>query len=212
MDPRAWRWAPLIAGAVLLAGCGGSVESTPGGSESGGITSGGAPSGGVASGGAPSGGSTPVLPPREPEVHRAEARSCVGVHDPAEPNLDYASGDCRTHADCTEGEGGKCVNGQGSSYGYLYCVYDTCETDADCDPGMVCYCTESTAARCLSIGNCQTDADCAAGSYCSPSMSWDCGGYRPIDGFHCHTPGDTCIDDADCTGDDYCNFDVYDGR
>lgn len=227
MDPRALRWSALIVGALSLAGCGGTVESTPGGTLSGGAPSGGTSSGGAGMGGANTGGigtggantggigtggTTPVLPPREPRDHRAQPLSCVGVHDPGDPDTVSASGDCETHADCTDGEAGKCVNGQGSSYGRLYCVYDTCQTDADCDPGMVCYCTTSTPARCLSIGNCQTDADCGAGGYCSPSMSWDCGGYRPIDGFHCHTPSDTCIDDADCTGTDYCNFDVYESR
>jgi hypothetical protein len=94
--------------------------------------------------------------------------------------------------------------------GMMYsCTYDACLTDNDCSAGKVCYCTASTSARCFSVGNCRTDADCGPNNYCSPSMSWDCGGYRPIDGFHCHTPKDTCIDDADCTGKTYCNFNAY---
>jgi hypothetical protein len=40
----------------------------------------------------------------------------------------------------------------------------------------------------------------------------DCGGYHTIDSYHCHTPQDTCLDNSDCTGSDYCNFDTYDGR
>lgn len=159
-------------------------------------------------------GSTMV--PRPPSVHRPTAASCVGVHSPAEPsNILYPEhSSCTKHADCTAGVNGKCVNGVGMAGSMFSCVYDQCATDADCDPGKMCYCTASTPARCLSVGNCQTDGDCGGGpfGYCSPSMSWDCGGYRPIDGYHCHTPLDTCMDNSDCTGTDYCNFDVYEAR
>ncbi len=168
--------------------------------------------GGVTTGGVTTGGTTRVLPPREPEAHRAEALSCVGVHAPPEPETSCECGECVTHADCTDEAGGKWLNPNYPGYDFPYCAHDECQTDADCDPGMVCYCTADAAARCLSLGNCRTDADCGAGNYCSPSMSWDCSGYRPIDGFHCHTPGDTCIDDADCTGTDCCNFDLYESR
>lgn len=162
----------------------------------------------------PAAGST--MTPRAPVVHRPTAQTCVGVHAPAEPsNIPYPeSSSCTKHADCTAGVNGKCVSGVGMAGSIYSCVYDQCATDADCDPGKMCYCTASTPARCLSVGNCQTDADCGGGpfSYCSPSMSWDCGGYRPIDGYHCHTPLDTCMDNSDCTGTDYCNFDVYEAR
>jgi hypothetical protein len=160
------------------------------------------------------GGST--VAPRPPAVHRPTAQSCVGVHSPAEPtNNPYPDlSSCTKHADCTDGVNGKCVNGPGMAARMFYCAYDQCATDADCDPGKMCYCSANTAARCLAIGNCQSDADCGGGpySYCSPSMSWDCGGHRPIDGSHCHTPLDTCMDDLDCTGTDYCNFNVYEAR
>jgi hypothetical protein len=57
------------------------------------------------------------------------------------------------------------------------------------------------------MGNCVTDSDCAATGYCSP-------GYDPKDpctliGYYCHTPGDQCVDDKDCTGASgmYCVYD-----
>lgn len=157
-----------------------------------------------------------TMVPRPPTVHRPTAASCVGVHSPSEPsNIVYPeSSRCTKHADCTDGVNGKCVGGIGMAGNMYSCVYDQCATDADCDAGKMCYCTAATPARCLSVGNCQTDGDCGGGpfSYCSPSMSWDCGGYRPIDGYHCHTPLDTCMDNSDCTGTDYCNFDVYEAR
>jgi len=164
------------------------------------------------------GGSTSVstVAPRTPSVHRAQASSCVGVFAPPEPSnvvMDYNPG-CTKHSDCTAGTNGKCVNGIGMAYRMYSCTYDQCATDSDCDAGKICYCTASTSARCLSVGNCQTDADCGNHpySFCSPSMGWDCGGYRPIDGFHCHTASDNCMDNADCTGTDYCNFDAYEAR
>lgn len=149
---------------------------------------------------------------RPPDVHRPVALSCEGVHSPPDPggaeNVNFGS--CTQHADCTEGENGKCVaRGIGMSAGYRYCAYDQCFTDDDCDKGRVCYCTPRDAARCLSVGNCQVDADCGPGGYCSPSMGSDCSGYHTIDGYHCRTPADTCVDDSDCTGSDYCNFEPY---
>jgi hypothetical protein len=58
------------------------------------------------------------------------------------------------------------------------------------------------------------DADCGGGaySYCSQGYGWDCGSYRPLGDYYCHTPQDTCMDDSDCTGQDFCNYDVVDGR
>jgi hypothetical protein len=43
-------------------------------------------------------------------------------------------------------------------------------------------------------------------------MGPDCSGYHSIDSYRCHTPDDSCIDDSDCTGGDYCNFNDYAGR
>jgi hypothetical protein len=222
----------IVTGALVIAAildCGGKTtggSSTDADAGSGGTTSlgGSTGSGGttvmVVGGNTSFGGSTTattVVAPRVPAVHRAEALSCIGVFSPPEPpsTLIAASNACTKHADCTEGANGKCAaSGVGMGGGYYYCNYDQCATDADCGTGRICYCTASDAAGCLSVGNCLTDADCGGGSYsyCSPSMGWDCGGYHSIDGFHCHTPNDTCIDDTDCTGANYCNYDVYQGK
>lgn len=167
-------------------------------------------------GGAGQGGSTFVTTTftRSPADHRPVASSCVGVHAPPEPVfLTYTTGSCTRHADCTAGTNGKCINGIGSAYNHYFCVYDDCATDADCDAGSVCYCTASTSARCLSTGNCLVDGNCGGSNrYCSPSMGMDCDGYHSVDGYYCHTSTDSCIDDSDCTGTDYCNYDVYKGR
>jgi hypothetical protein len=198
-----------------------ALTAQPAGGSSSGTTT--QPSGGTSATSSTSsagGGATQVtaIPPRVPTVHRAQALTCVGVFSPPDPSISGADDplepQCRKHADCTDGANGKCVNGIGMGYRFYSCTYDRCEADADCDAGKICYCSQSTAARCLAIGNCRTDADCGNGpySYCSPSMSWDCGGYRPVDGFHCHTPSDTCMDDSDCAGTSYCNFDVYQAR
>jgi hypothetical protein len=95
-----------------------------------------------------------------------------------------------------------------------YCVYDNCATDADCDPGKVCFCSPNDSAQCFSAGNCRTDADCGGGAtgFCSPSYGSDCSGYHWYSGYYCHTPKDTCIEDSDCTGKDFCSYDVVDGR
>ncbi len=191
--------------------------SAAGGNTAVGGTSMGGSAGSMASGGSHAGAS-PVAP-RVPAVHRADALLCVGVFSPPEPIGVAGAGagynQCTKHADCTDGVNGKCTTGGAGRTAYQYsCYYDRCATDADCAASKICYCTASSAARCLSVGNCRTDADCGGGaySYCSPSMSWDCAGYRPIDGHHCHTAADSCIDDKDCTGNDYCNFDVYEAR
>jgi hypothetical protein len=65
-----------------------------------------------------------------------------------------------------------------------------------------------------SFGNCRIDADCGNEhySYCSLASSWECNGLRLLDSYYCHTPKDKCLDDRDCTGNQYCNFDVVEGR
>ncbi len=154
--------------------------------------------------------------PRTPITHRATASSCAGVYSPPEPPSDrapYVSG-CTRHAECTERMNGKCTNGTGSMDRFYYCVYDECTTDADCDSGMMCHCTASSVARCMYEGNCRVDADCGGTAYnfCSPSMGSDCGGYHTIAGYYCHTPLDSCIEDSDCIGSDYCNYNEYEAR
>lgn len=207
----------FCAFSAVVMGCGGQTTGINGAGNGGTPPVGGA---GTTGSTVTFGGATPitsVIPPRLPESHRVEAASCVGVNAPPEPTYipNPQMSRCTKHADCADGGvSGKCVNGVGMAGSIYSCVYDTCATDADCSPGMVCYCSSTQAARCFSVGNCRTDADCgtSAYAYCSPSMSWDCGGYRPVDGYHCHTPQDSCMDDSDCAGSDYCNFNEYEGR
>jgi hypothetical protein len=203
-------------------GCGRTAEGGNSGSGGDGkVGEGGAPGHGGAqspggSGGSHTGGTISPIAPRVPAFHRAEAASCVGVHSPSEPNPAYVSSEglCMHHADCTQGVNGRCVSGIGYAANRYYCVYDTCATDADCDVGKVCHCDASTPARCLSVGDCRVDADCGSGSrsYCSPSMGADCSGSHTVDSYRCHTEADSCIDDSDCTGGDYCDFNDYSGR
>jgi hypothetical protein len=195
----------------------GGVSSFPtalaGNSGQGGVGSGGS----KGSGGSSGGQSGTIVSPRVPAVHRAQANSCVGVFAPAEPVDPNSGSSCKKHADCTQGKNGRCITdpvGMGRAAKMYYCAYDSCATDADCDPGKVCYCTAGDAAHCFYAGNCRTDADCGGGatSYCSPAYGNDCGGYHWYSSYYCHTTRDTCIDDSDCTGKNFCDYNVVSGR
>lgn len=112
---------------------------------------------------------------------------------------------CATDAHCTDGVNGRCEERRGTA-----CTYDECFEDSECNTGGPCACEGgfwSDSNACL-LGNCRTDADCGDG-YCSPSFG-DCGDYAGVIGYYCHTPEDTCIDDADCGGSDmgpgYCMY------
>ena len=195
-------------GSSTTSNLGGSTTTNP--TEQGGATS------RTASGGSAAVGGAAIVAPRVPSVHRDTSASCVGVHSPSEPSAsrNVSMSTCAVHADCTAAVNGRCVAGMGMGWASYSCVYDLCATDEDCPVSKVCYCTSTSAARCLSVGNCRTDGDCGGGpfSYCSPSTGFDCGGYRPIDGYHCHTAKDSCLDDSDCAGGEFCNFDVYENR
>jgi hypothetical protein len=152
--------------------------------------------------------------PREPAEHRAKAPSCV-LLSRSEPD-DPRYGDCKKHADCTARPNGACVNTGGAGYAassYYGCVY-TCTRDTDCAKDELCECSEGGPGVCLRMGNCRIDADCGGGaaSYCSRAYTSDCGGYHALSTYFCHTPRDTCIDDRDCTGDNYCDYDLVNDR
>ena len=80
------------------------------------------------------------------------------------------------------------------------CSFDECLTDTDCPTGEACGCADEQSGngenfnRCFPA-NCRTDADCGSGYTCSPSRSGSCG---YLQGYQCHTAGDTCTTDADC--------------
>ncbi len=218
--PHGPTLALLLAAAGLALGCGKTGMSASGSgdggdNDSGGTVGQGGGSGGsggnIGLGGSGGGRTGTVVSSRVPALHRPAALSCAGVHPTSDP-AGVMFGDCKKHADCTAGTNGRCVSGIGYMGNSFRCIYDQCATDDGCDPGKVCYCTANEAARCLSVGNCRIDADCGSHGHCSPSNGWDCGGYHTIDSYYCHTPQDTCIDNSDCTGMDYCNYDPVDGR
>lgn len=158
---------------------------------------------------------TTTISPRVPSGHRVTASSCANTFSLAEPVLPVSEGSlCTKHTDCNNGLNGKCERVLEDPKPALYtCTYANCTNDFDCGKNAVCFCSSSAQAQCLSVGNCRTDSDCNTGeySYCSPSSSWDCINYRSIDGFHCHTPSDSCIDDADCSASEFCNYDSTNG-
>lgn len=179
--------------------------------------------GGSKSSGGSSGGKTAtVIPPREPTSHRPKAPSCVFVRR-AEPvnttDAGVLNGNCKTHADCVTRPNGECVNVSDTGVGrympvYYSCIYTLCATDADCTESELCDCRDGERGTCVGRGNCRVDADCGGGptSYCSRAYNYDCGGHHSPGSYYCHTPKDTCITDADCTGQDYCDYEVITGR
>ncbi len=119
---------------------------------------------------------------------------------------------CKSDVECndaTKGKNGRCVQ---SRIGYV-CSYDGCFADPDCG-GKVCQCrapakvASTNTNHCLGDSNCAVDGDCGAGGFCSPTLG-TCGNYTGVVAYRCHTPGDQCIDDADCTTDGgfgYCAY------
>lgn len=155
---------------------------------------------------------------RVPAVHRAAATACPDPRPATTVPSGVPNAPCTKDADCTAGKNGRCVS---LTAGNVKCSYDECALDADCGGSSVCSCREAqnALANTCERGNCKTDADCG-GRFCSPS------GF-PIDvycrtgidpgsfGFFCHTPKDTCVDDADCAGDaamGACVFDATSAR
>ena len=164
---------------------------------------------------------------RVPVKHRAATIAC-SMDRPASSCPASTTPDagvavmCTRDADCTAGMNGRCdppfrLNG-------CQCSYDQCFADADCTTTTgPCECrpldpaTASPSAivapgptpknTCMT-GNCRVDRDCGAGGYCSPSQG-PCGAYLGVIGYYCHTPKDTCVDDADCQaqGGGDCRFD-----
>lgn len=121
----------------------------------------------------------------------------------------WSRGECVYDSDCSEGNNGRC----GNNREHWTCSYDECFSDSECATGGPCACGGAYGPEgpntCMP-GNCQSDADCGNDGYCSPTQG-DCGSYSGIIGYYCHTPQDTCIDDADCgprenQGPGYCMY------
>lgn len=156
-----------------------------------------------------------------PLKHRAAATMCDDERSTVEPSIPSGSGapvDCTSHADCQNGDNGRCV---GNSHDGWYCTYDLCFADADCGPSpKVCECGggfRSDHNVCLNEGNCRVDADCGANGFCSPTLG-SCGDYSGTVGYYCHTAADECVDDADCAdepstfGAPYCAYNPTAGK
>jgi hypothetical protein len=212
------------AGADESSGAGGaSAGTSPGGSSPGGSSPGGSSPGGSTgeAGSSPLAG-TGGMTLREPEKHRASATACDhtrATNDPGAP----ADGDanyvrCHSHADCTEGDNGRC---SGNGHDGWQCTYDNCFADSDCSSAasgepQLCQCEggfRSDNNVCLP-GDCRVDADCGEAGYCSPSLG-PCGNYTKVAAYYCHTPDDECTDDSDCGASGasaYCAFAPTVGR
>ncbi len=120
-----------------------------------------------------------------------------------------ADDECCEHTDCTERAGGACVNapifhcGGAPPSGMTSCMYDACDSAADCDgsPGV---CVPAGAfgepvSRCIDP-QCAFDRDCKAddGGRCLPFLA-PCSGR--LEGFHCTYDSSECRTDADCPTD-----------
>ena len=181
--------ASVVMFAVVACGSGDDTSSTSGSGSGSGSTSSGA--GGGAAGPAPL-------------VHRATSEACTAerpagvIYDPS-----ATGSECQADADCKAGANGRCVQ---DLSGPTRCSYDACATDEDCGGGQVCACRNEPNhyANACYHGDCRIDADCAGGGgYCSPSavtLSTFCTTGIPQGsfGYFCHSPGDECVDDADC--------------
>jgi hypothetical protein len=106
---------------------------------------------------------------------------------------------CATDADCTAGQGGRCIF---AGFYSCACSYDTCNADSDCPTGQDCACrltfrnTNGNGPNQCVPANCVSDADCTSG-LCSPSYSTgSCESF--VVGYYCHTAQDECGVNADC--------------
>ena len=115
------------------------------------------------------------------------------------------------------------------------CVYDACQSDADCSGKNGCLCGSGEGAdrnRCIALDACESDADCGKGlrcecdrsgpNYCYPTncdTDAECGAFSCAEsstgGRYCHTARDTCKVDAECppvpSFQSKCGYDVGEG-
>jgi hypothetical protein len=136
---------------------------------------------------------------RVPAMHRTTTACEPRVISPdtvCVPPDGGAVGGCTRNSDCTRGLNARCAVFLAGKV--CTCLFDTCQADSDCRDAGPCACNPSLSIGYMcTAGNCYVDSDCGDGGFCSPSFD-PC---EPrIDGYFCHTPNDTCIDDADCPG------------
>jgi hypothetical protein len=133
---------------------------------------------------------------------------------------------CSNDSDCAAGTDGRCTLFPGPSVAEPWphtcvCTVDTCASDTDCPSAQACACrgvlSPGSGNECVT-SNCRVDSDCGQGGYCS--LSGYCSalfsqGPNPkdfVNGYYCHTAGDLCIDDSDCTGQGSCLYSMSDSR
>jgi hypothetical protein len=102
---------------------------------------------------------------------------------------------CTSDSDCTQGVNGRCDRSAPIPVAGCGCTYDSCTGDSDCPSNQTCACHGSADVYggnyCIP-GNCRIDLDCGVDGSCSPS------GDFYAEGYYCHTPQDTCVNDVDC--------------
>ncbi len=115
--------------------------------------------------------------------HRESAGVCPQT--PVRSSVATGSAPCQSDADCASLENGRCMPN-----GFLQasCV-SSCETDADCGDGFVCYC--GTIANLCVAATCTEDADCGDGLLCA-SYIHPTGVCSADTGFACQSPDDEC--------------------
>ncbi|MGK0359743.1 MAG: hypothetical protein ACI9U2_002049 [Bradymonadia bacterium] len=156
---------------------------------------------------APQPDAEPEPPIREPARHRVAAEVCDDVRPPGFEGEPREGAECAQDSDCVDGENGRCTAGR-----FIFCSYDHCFADDECgneNGGGVCGCEGAALDDgnvCLG-GDCRVDADCGRGGFCSPTFG-GCGNFAGVVAYHCHTPQDECIDDAECVAmpQGYCAF------
>ncbi len=132
-----------------------------------------------------------------PAESRPQATACGPSNWSPYASTDAGALACSSDADCPADSGAayplRCLGQK--------CVYDSCFSDSDCPSSQLCVCGPNNGGGLrirLNVcvpASCHVDADCGAGEFCSPSRGY-CGG---VDGYHCHSKSDTCVDSTtDC--------------
>jgi hypothetical protein len=118
---------------------------------------------------------------------------------------------CCTDAECAEAPGGRCVyteqqTGCCGAQGATSCVYDACQSDAECPDATICLPagTRGLAANACAPATCLQDADCAD----APGGECRLLGRATFTALVCTYPDSPCRQDAECTsgpcGADWC--------
>jgi hypothetical protein len=155
---------------------------------------------------------------REPDVHRASPDAC-SRQEPLKDQFEPGGHGCKSDAECMRPNAklARCVGRgpRGNAPPYNECFTNTCYADSDCQASAhekaLCLCGGHGAGgslgnRCVR-GNCRSDADCGAGGFCSPTYGIQSDFCSEPEGFFCRTRSDECLDNADCSSDQRCNYD-----